>query len=161
VYAFEPEFHSFKLGKINAILNGVDGRISSHQLAVGGKTERIYLYESIENWGHTTSIDGGPHNILSGNKIHVNCLSLEDTLNYANCVECDFLKFNIEGAEFSLFSSADLDTLRRIKCMVGEVHFDLVKQNTDELVIKLQNAGFLVRLDFFTDCRAILFAKRN
>lgn len=161
VYAFEPDDQSFNLCKINVLLNKVDKNVSCYKLAVGGRTEQLNLYESVENWGHTILMHGGPYNILTGNKNQVQCLSLADALDFLKCDKCDFLKFNIEGAEFEMFEEASLDTLRKIKCMVGEIHFDLVKKSSDSLVLHLKNAGFSVQLDFFCKDRAILIAQHD
>lgn len=65
----------------------------------------------------------------------------------ADLGEIDLLKFDIEGAEFSMFAGASDEALRRIRRLVGEIH--LCYGHDDELqdiVERLKHLGFAVEV---------------
>jgi FkbM family methyltransferase len=158
VVAFEPEPGSFRLIQSNAALNGQTVRVTAHCAAVGGRTATIDFYESTETWGHTVIGLGGPHNKLTGQRFKVQCFSLADALAQADVTHCDFLKFNIEGAEHEMFACCDNSTLGRIDRMVGEVHFDLGCSDPDPFVKPLQASGFNTHIERANADRAYLYA---
>jgi len=92
-------------------------------------TAIIDLHGSTETWGHTIIGEGGPYNILTGQRFQVQRNSLADAFATAGVSRCDYLKVNIEGAEHAMFRSCDLTTFNRIERMVGEVHFDLASSD--------------------------------
>lgn len=158
VIAFEPEPGSFKLIQANAELNGQTERVAAHCAAVGGHTAMIPLFESTETWGHTLIGTGGPFNALTGRTFTVRCFSLADALDHAGVTHCDFLKFNIEGAEHEMFAACDAATLRKIDRMVGEVHFDLGDAGSTQIESSLQSSGFETHLQPENEHRAYLYA---
>ncbi len=161
VVAFEPEPGSFKLVQSNAELNGQAGRVSVHCAAIGGRTGTIELFESTETWGHTIISEGGPYNELTGRRFPVPCFSLADALAQAAASRCDFLKFNIEGAEQDMFAHSDTGTLLRIDRMVGEVHFDIGEVDADLILGLLRSAGFETHLARENEHRAYLYAWKH
>ena len=160
VFAFEPDLESLTLCKINVLLNSVDSKVECLRAAVAGRSGRVVLYEAEENWGHTTLQQGGPYNTLTGRKVAVDCYSLADALAHVGCRSCAFLKFNIEGAEFEMIEKSRADTLRRIRFMVGEIHYDLLR-GTDCMLSRLHDSGFKVELVPTSDRRAILLAMQQ
>lgn len=158
VIAFEPEPESFRLVQANAALNGQAERISVHGAAVGGRTGTIELFESTETWGHTIISEGGPYNELTGRRFAVPCFSLADALTHAAASRCDFLKFNIEGAEQDMFAHSNVETLLRIDRMIGEVHFDIGEVDADLILGLLGSAGFQTHLARENEHRAYLYA---
>jgi FkbM family methyltransferase len=160
VFAFEPDLESLTLCKINILLNSQESHVTCHQFAIGGETGRLMFYETTENWGHTILQHGGPHNILTGRRTKVACLSLFDALAHIKCDRCAFLKFNIEGAEFDMIENADVNTLCRIGSMVGEIHFDLVSRSPNHMLARLKDSGFTAELIPCGEHRAILMATR-
>jgi FkbM family methyltransferase len=158
VIAFEPEPESFKLIQSNAELNGQTERVSVHCAAVGGRTATLPLFESTETWGHTIIGTGGPFNALTGRTFTVRCFSLSDALIHAEVTHCDFLKFNIEGAEHDMFAVCEAATLRKIDRMVGEVHFDLGEAQKNSIESGLQSSGFEIYLERENEHRAYLYA---
>ena len=157
VFAFEPDYESFSLCKINTLLNSVEDKVTNLCAAVASETGKMILYKATENWGHTIIPDGGSSNILTGNQVEIDCFSLSDALKYSGN-RCAFMKFNIEGAEFEMIEKTDIDTLRRITCMVGEIHYDLGRHDSDLMVKRLSEAGFFVKIIPQTAVRSLLYA---
>jgi FkbM family methyltransferase len=161
VFAFEPDSASLKLCIINSMLNSLEDRVVCHRLAVGGTRGTVSLYESTENWGHTTIPNGGLYNTLTGNSTEVECITLADAIAYTDRNRCAFLKFNTEGSEFDMIEKADIATLQRIAVMVGEIHFDLVSRSSDQMMRRLAEAGFSAELFPFDEHRSLLLARQN
>jgi FkbM family methyltransferase len=159
VIAFEPDRESMRLCRANALLNGLEGRLEFVEAAVGGSDSTVQLYEALENWGHTISSSGGPHNLLTGKSVDVPCYSLKKALDVGNCDFCAFVKVNIEGAEFDMIEMADEETLSRVGALAAEVHYDLVERSPEHMISKLKRANFSVHLEPAGE-RAILLAWR-
>jgi FkbM family methyltransferase len=160
VIAFEPDRASARLCRVNAMVNDMETRITCHEIAVAGSTGKIKLFESTENWGHTIIPSGGPYNVLTGRTSEVDALSLADALVHYGAERCAFMKFNIEGAEFDMFEKADVEVLRRIDMIVGEIHFDIGARKADGIVNRLADAGFNTKLIPEGEHRAILVARQ-
>ena len=75
-------------------------------------------------------------------------ISLEDLLDKAACTEVDFLKCDVEGAEFEIFLSTPVPIIRRIRRLVMEVHLTIDQAESKEkaLIERLREAGLAVRL---------------
>jgi len=161
VFAFEPDLESLALCRINTLLNSLEAQVSCYPFAIGGETGEVTLYEATENWGHTIMKSGGPANVLTGKSTQVKCFSLADAILASAAPRCAFLKFNIEGAEFEMLENSDLDTLRRIAVMVGEIHLDICPHKTEILEARLGEAGFAIRMIPAGDYRRILLATQK
>lgn len=155
VVAFEPDRDSMRLCRANALLNGFEDRFQFVEAAVGGSDCTVQFYEAFQNWGHTmfSSVEG-----LTGQSVHVPCYSLKKAVDLSSDF-CAFVKVNIEGAEFEMIEQADTETLNRIGALAGEVHYDLVKRSSEQMISKLKSANFKIRLEP-ADGRAILLAWR-
>jgi FkbM family methyltransferase len=160
VVGFEPDPSSAKLGRLNAMLNGVEARVEVLPFAIGGVRRSVPLYEATENWGHTVYREGGPFNVVTGSSRAVDMITLSDALAYVDSRTCQLLKFNIEGAEHAMFAEASPESLRRVRNLVGEVHYDLGPRDRGGWVAKLSECGFDVRLVPENEQRAILIASR-
>ncbi len=157
----EPDEASLRLSCATAMLNRLDARIDALLCAVGGHDGRLRLYESDQNWGHTTIAGGGPWNQLTGASTEIDALSLASVFQRAGPARRTFVKVNIEGAEFDMFEQADLPTLARADTYVGEIHYDLGRPDFTQAGQRLAQAGFEVVLHPMGDLRAILVAQRR
>lgn len=157
----EPDEASLRLSCATAMLNRLDARIDALLCAVGGHDGRLRLYESDQNWGHTTIAGGGPWNQLTGASTEIDALSLASVFERAGPARRTFVKVNIEGAEFDMFEQADLPTLARADTYVGEIHYDLGRPDFTQAGQRLAQAGFEVVLHPMGDLRAILVAQRR
>ena len=89
--------------------------------------------------GHT-----GAHFLIVGSSRfeEVETITLEEVVDSYGFI--DLLKIDIEGAEFEVFSTIDLEILNRIKMIVDEIH--LQHGNISSIVNKLKSAGFSAKL---------------
>jgi len=160
-WCFEPDEPSLRVSRASAVLNGLDDRTSFLQAGIGGVDGSATLYQSDENWGHTTVEGGGPGNRLTGEATTIRVFSLASALDLAKAPRRVFLKVNIEGAEYAMFEQASHDTLRRVDCYVGEIHYDLGRADFQPCIDRLEAAGFSVQMHPAGDVRALLVARRG
>ena len=160
-YGFEPDESSLRLAQASSLINGLDRLAIFLPSGVGGSDGTVQLYESDETWGHTTVAGGGPANQLTGRSTQINVMSLASALDVAGDAARRFVKVNTEGAEFDMFEQASLETLRRVDCFVGEIHFDLGRPDFSPCQRRLESAGFDVDLQPDGGSRAMMVAVRR
>lgn len=158
---FEPDAASLRVARATAVLNGLDERVQFHGCGIGGADGTAQLYESDENWGHTTVEGGGEWNRLTGRSTEITVLSLASALALAGPARRRFVKVNIEGAEYAMFEQAGRETLRAVDCFVGELHHDLGRTDFGASRAALEAAGFEVTLHPVSELRPLLVAHRR
>jgi FkbM family methyltransferase len=162
VWATEPNHESATLHRINAAINHLEQTQDISEVAVGELDGTVDFHEATANWAHTTMAVGSDANILTGNTIQVQCLSLSGCFAQSRANRCSLMKLNIEGAEFGFVRGATELDLRRVDAIVAELHFDLAPgESQTEFINKLAAAGFQSQL-LPTDSkfRAFLVARR-
>jgi len=131
VLAYEP-FKSESFISSNAQLNGCNN-IKSYRMAVSDKDGFFNCDPDFENRAETKI-----YYAESPNK-KLNKISLESIVN-EHKIQDGCLKLDAEGAEFEIIKGAPVETLRKFKQMVLEVHNYF--GNIDEITDKLMNSGF-------------------
>jgi predicted rRNA methylase YqxC with S4 and FtsJ domains len=71
-----------------------------------------------------------------------------DSLFSKKMLSCDLLKIDCEGSEYPILLNAKMSTLRKIKKMIGELHFfnQEMKYDFKRLKKRLASAGFIVKI---------------
>jgi FkbM family methyltransferase len=131
VFAYEP-FKSESFISSNAQLNECNN-IKSYRMAVSDKDGFFNCDPDFENRAETKI-----YYAENPNK-KLNKISLETIVNEHN-IEDGCLKLDAEGAEFEIIKGAPIETLRKFKQIVLEVHNYF--GNIDEITDKLMNSGF-------------------
>jgi FkbM family methyltransferase len=140
IYSFEPSAETYQLLEKNVQANNLSN-IKTFQLAVAPKNGTASLYHDTVtgNWGHTII------KVLSAESETVNCTTLESFIESENIQHIDFIKFNCEGAEFSILINTSPAILRRIKCMLILYHGYLEETYSKKQLAKhLSEAGFII-----------------
>ncbi len=157
IYAIEPALESYQLLEQNIKLNKCDNVIPTKK-ALHNQRGEVKLFHDIEhgNWGHSIVKEFSPEGEI------VHCETLEDFIKENKIDQCDFIKFNCEGAEFGIILSTSIETLKRIKTMLILYHCDLVKNHDlNELTTHLRKANFLIVKRFQFGERGWLIVHRN
>jgi len=131
VLAYEP-FKSESFISSNAQLNGCNN-IKSYRMAVSDNDGFFNCDPDFENRAETKIY------YAENPDKKLNKISLESIVNEHN-IEDGCLKLDAEGAEFEIIKGAPVETLRKFKQMVLEVHNYF--GNIDEITDKLMNSGF-------------------
>jgi FkbM family methyltransferase len=107
-YAFEPDPTAFNFLKRNVLLNPNLNNIEIYPTAIAPHT-------GIIDFGSNTNMGDSMSSILwSKNSTPVDCITLEDFIVKNNIQDCNFIKMDIEGGEFSTLPSCR-DILQKIK----------------------------------------------
>ena len=115
IYAVEPDPYNFSrlIENTQKIEN-----ISAINCAVGDKDGIVDFYKGVSSLGHSLKRRGAKDEIIK-----IEQKTLDSLLTCLDLEMVDLMKFDIEGGEFSFLS--DL-THKKIKNLIGELHFDLV-----------------------------------
>jgi FkbM family methyltransferase len=138
VYSIEACKETFDFLRINVALNKCEN-ISVYHLAMADKEGECTLYYDIQegNWGHSTVKK------LSEFNETVKSSTLPIFLEKNHIQKCDFMKLNIEGAEFPVLLSTPTDVLQRFGTILVLYHCDLWADNTEaDLISHLESSGF-------------------
>lgn len=157
VFAIEASSETYNYLRTNVALNNLKNITADH-LAMGGSDGTVRLHHDRKNWGHTIMTP------LSSRGESVAMQSLATYMQRNAISQCDFIKFNCEGAEFPILMSAPDDVLARVRRMLVLYHTDLATEYTREaLAERLSAAGF--SLDFrnveLNDGRGWIYAYRG
>lgn len=146
IYAIEPEPDNLELLKKNIALNNLTGRVIPIQGVVAGTTGEREFYIS-KNRGlnslfedHSKQYGGFP--VVDVKKIK--SFSLKDFFEAHNIDFCDFMKVDIEGAEYEVFSKLPQDVYDRIGVIGLEIGGRSVPER-EALEEHIRNMGFNVR----------------
>ena len=135
VYCYEPLPENFELLKANVRLNKLGDRVKMFQLAVADKRSFSPLY--IGDTGLASL------NLQSGKHVVAKVIRLEDVAYNNNLDRIDFLKVDVEGAEYDIFRNVDKDVLRSVRRIAMECHS---LRNAVNLKNLLRNSGFTVSI---------------
>lgn len=138
VHAVEPGRETFSLLQRNVVVNQC-ANVAVHRLAITDASGTAALHRGTDSWGD--SLWGRAANDEPPEKVAM--LSLHDFLDAQRIGRVDYLKVNVEGAEYAILHGTPIATLRRIGCMIVEYHC-IPEQDPAALVARLRGCGFQV-----------------
>ncbi|MGL5830141.1 MAG: FkbM family methyltransferase [Angustibacter sp.] len=152
VHALEPSGENFVLLERNLRDNQASHAVA-HKIALSDKSGTMRLHHAPGSVGHSfyqnpdwageeweARPEDAPPQVAYED---VPVLVLEDFLTEHGIDRVDFMKMNIEGAEYDVLLTADESTLRRIQSMCVEVHPD-PDGRTEKLMNRLREVGFSI-----------------
>ena len=115
VYSIEADEQNYHYLKINVELNRLSN-INTYLLALSDYRGTGKLYFARESWAHTLC------NPISENWKVVKTDTLANFITDNNINHVDYMKINVEGAEYSILLSTPNSIMKRIKHMLIEFH---------------------------------------
>lgn len=109
VIAVEPEPSNADMLRRNIALNGYDGQILCHQLAVTDRAGHAFI-----------APNHGGSRLTSGSGWEVETVTLDQLFVLAAVDDCSVLKIDVEGAEYDIIAGASMDTLARVRFLTLE-----------------------------------------
>ena len=127
-----------------------ENNVSLHGLAIGGKTAgTVRIHKGYKSSGN--SLIAGSKFVNSEEEFEeVSLISLIDLFEKEQIEKCDFLKCDIEGAEFEVFLKAPKKILEKIQRVAIEIHISppqLTIEHWKELKNKLMDCGFELTIE--------------
>jgi len=156
IYSFEPLKNNYILLKKNLKINGIKNVIPINK-AVSNKTSKKMINISNSNTGSSSFVlDEHSGSII------VQTTSLQKIISDHKLTKINFLKMDVEGAEYEILSNCTKNVLKKIDKISMEVH-PLDKNNNEKtLKIFLEKNGFkviIVRLNS-QDKNCLLYANK-
>ena len=130
---------------LTAIEEKTEGRFRYLNCAVASTNGTLTFFESTEN--ESGSLLDNHTNVLRDHvySYDVEAVTLRKLLEKIGVEEADFLKLDLEGAEYNLLESVDINDLSRFRQVFVEFHHhcipDRSKQDTEELAASLREMG--------------------
>lgn len=137
VYALEPARENFDILQANVVTNGLN-HVFPYRVALSGTAGSMRLYHGPQSWGHTLT---EPPPTVEATYEEVPTQTLEDFTAEHGIQTIDYLKMNIEGAEYKVLLGAPMHILHRIGCMMIELH-PAEDALVEELLVRIGSAGF-------------------
>jgi FkbM family methyltransferase len=141
IYAYEPFPESYALLQENLKLNAVDNVQSFPYAVSDGRSARLALALHGEAVQHRAALASSP----VAATVDVPCTSLDRVLSDAGLSRCDFLKIDVEGAEYSILLGASDEALSAFRRVCLEYHDGVTPYSHADLVRFLQDKGYQVR----------------
>lgn len=131
IYAYEPAPDSAELLRYNLALNGISN-VDVHEMAVLDRAGILALDTSRGVAVQYKTTDSATSVRSSGNLV-VHCISLSEVLASLPNGSCDFLKIDVEGAEYEMLLSLDEGSLGRVRRICLEYHEGVPKYSHADL----------------------------
>ncbi len=142
VLAFEASATNYALLQENKALNGADN-LHIENLAIYDRDGEFTFFQPGKN--------GALGSFLQDEKAHqesVQATTLEAILSAHGLAQVDFLKMDVEGAEYAILLNASEESLARVRYIVLEYHrFNGLAHSPQDLVECLLGHGFRVALE--------------
>lgn len=144
IHAYEPAPESAELLRRNLVLNGINN-VEVHEMAVSDRTGILALDISqgaavqYKTTYSTTSVS-------NPKQVAVRCISLSEVLANPSSESCDFLKIDVEGAEYEMLLNLDDSFLRRVRRICLEYHEGVTKYSHTDLERFFIAHGWRVRV---------------
>jgi FkbM family methyltransferase len=157
VHAFEPAPGTFALLKRNVLANNLSN-VQCHKCAVSSKTGKQTLYIDVGSTADTTvaSRVKEPATVTTQ---EVDCLTLDDLFTRCGISRCNFMKVDVEGAEFEIFAAASRQTFDKIDVIAMEYH-EHEDRRHEELSELLESHGYSVRIPEPRNDLGMIYARR-
>jgi FkbM family methyltransferase len=139
VYSYEAARSTYLMLEKNRKLNSLEN-LSIENSAVSNRRGEMHLYMPANN-----SILGSLRQDTSGFKEMVQAITFSDIIAEHALERVDFLKIDVEGAEFDILFACSDEIFAKIQRMVIEYHeFEGDKRSHQDLVNLLDSQGFKV-----------------
>lgn len=134
--AIEPHPVTSALLTLNLKSSGISN-VTVIEKALWGRKEPLVITEGCHSAENAVSSGD-----CSGRQVEA--LTLDELLHDSGRI--DLLKIDVEGAEFGVITSAQPETLAKLKAVVGELHLENHQDGAGEVVERLRSAGFAVNV---------------
>lgn len=159
ILCFEPSPANYSILKENIRINRLNN-IRAFNKAVCSDEKEISIF--------LNPINSAANSIYAakGIEVKVPSVSLKKIFSGNKIKKCAFAKIDCEGAEYDILLNAPREILEKIEHMMIEYHepgyFGITKRghNTNNLIRKLEEAGFECRLKKMKHYQGVLIAKR-
>ena len=151
VYGIEPDPRNFDVLRQNIEGNSLSNAVPC-RVALGSTSGTVRLYHGPESWSPSIHLNDDwsatyPRRDFGADFDDVPAQTLEEFFIANQIRVVNYMKMNIEGAEYNLFAAASPDVLRSIEFMHIEMH-PAEDRVSDALLDKVRATGFTVDVEW-------------
>lgn len=136
VFSFEPNYLNYACLKENVPMN-----CYTYNVGISGKSGSYTFYRDWNIGGHSL-INSNYNSTKIGTSENVLCLSMEDALNLIKVDNVNYLKMDIEGAEYDTIMNTPIEIIQKCDKIVMEIHKMIIGEKYKELVDKIISGGY-------------------
>jgi FkbM family methyltransferase len=152
VYAYEASSRNFALLEKNRKMNNAQN-LHIHKKAVAHQTGKMKFFTPSDNGALGSLLQETDSPMET-----VQATTLTDIITENNIEQIDYLKVDVEGAEYDILSNCPPETLATVKHIVMEYHeFEGDQRSHQDLVNLLKSHGFHVEVEDGIFPQKILF----
>lgn len=156
VLAFEPDPENARVLRQNIKANSLEERVFPKEFAVAAARGVRNFYRFRHSTLNTVNRNSYRNQRFKPKGVaRVRCITLSDIFELNGMQGCDFLKMDVEGAEFEIIGGASLQILKKIGATVIEFH-----REPGPLIEKLVRAGFDVKIRSHNKNLGMMYASR-
>lgn len=139
IYAFEPEPNNYE-----CLMQNKPPNCFAYNLGISSSIKAAGLRVDSTIGGHTL-FDSDPNGSRTNEIIPVGCINMNYVCSEICRCPIDFLKIDVEGAEFLVFQGMSVSNLRRVRKIAMEYHRFLLPSDEDPIqgmIYRFNNNGF-------------------
>ncbi|HSG42929.1 MAG TPA: FkbM family methyltransferase [Anaerolineales bacterium] len=142
VYAYEASSKNYAVLEKNLQLNNTKN-LHSHNQAVSHQSGKMKFFMPSDNGALGSLLQETDSPMET-----VQATTLPEIITENNIQQIDYLKMDVEGAEYDILFKCPADTLKKVKCIVMEYHeFEGDQRDHHDLIKVLQSNGFHVEIE--------------
>ena len=149
IWAIEPFASTFNRLVRTVEANGFSKRVSCHHMALASTTASRRMTSGAAAPSQLMSLL--PLESAAADAASVHAVTLADFLDQNGIETVDLMKMDIEGSEFEVLLTSEIETLRRIRRVELEYHERPAPESKADIVRRFQEAGFLKTFDTAED----------
>ncbi len=152
IIAFEPIKENYDLLKENVLLNKIEN-IKCYNVAVSDEKLEVEIY---------FNQDFAAHSLIKkeGHSRKVKSMSLKNIFDKNEISECDILKLDCEGSEYTIFETLPDIYYNKIKKIIMEYHiFDSNYKYLEKLKNKLEKMNFILKINPTNENMGMLYTE--
>lgn len=158
VHAYEPNPSTNRVLRRNVEANGLAGRVSVHDEAVGRGQGELSLWTNMNSMGATGYSKTAP--VPGAVAVRVALVDLNEVVRRAGGGPVALLKIDTEGAEADTLEGATPETLAAVGRAVVEYHEQRCPDALRRCRRVLEAAGFRCRVRAFNAQQGLIYARR-
>ena len=138
VHAIEPSSENFKILSLNVSTNRLPN-VRTHRIVLSDTLGELRLYSGVDNWDHSLCTQSCQEALPDWERVPsqtLECFMVANGISRA-----DYMKMNVEGAEYDILLKSPRKVVESVACMLIEFH-PAEDHEGNEIFERLRMYGF-------------------
>jgi len=153
IYSFEPVLENFHMVMMNR-----PNQCEAHRLAISDKDNESVNISFLDGSGGGSICDFVREENKKERNQTVMTITLDTLIDNGIIESPDFIKMDIEGAEYEAFKGISDSNLSKVRCIAMEMHENVLgAKRVEEIYLRLQSLGFSNHTNKYDECYQVWF----